>query len=60
LLDVKKTLFKLWPVRALAGLFFLLRGLVTLPFAPYRGFTDLCWVQRVSAIGPLARLALIE
>ena len=58
LLDVKKTLFRFWPARALAGLFFLGRGLVRLPFAPYRGITDLCWVHRVSAIGPLQRLAL--
>ena len=57
LLDVKKTLFKFWPVRVSLGLFFLARGLATLPFAPYRGVTDLCWVQRVSGIGPLQRIA---
>jgi glycosyltransferase involved in cell wall biosynthesis len=58
LLDAKKTLFRFWPVRALAGLFFLVRGLVALPLAAYRGITDLCWVHRVSGIGPLQRLAL--
>ena len=58
LLDVKKALFKFWPVRAAAGLFFLSRGLLTMPFEPYRGITDLCWVQRVSGVGPLQRLAL--
>ncbi len=58
ILDAQKALFRLWPVRLLAGLFFLSRGLATLPLARYRGISDLCWVHRVSRIGPLQRLAL--
>lgn len=57
LLDVKKRLFRFWPVRFAAALFFLGRGLATLPFAPYDGITDLCWVQRVSSIGVLQAIA---
>jgi glycosyltransferase involved in cell wall biosynthesis len=58
LLDVQKKLIKFWPVRALVGLFFLARGLVMLPFSPYRAIGDLCRVHRVSGIEPMRRLAL--
>jgi glycosyltransferase involved in cell wall biosynthesis len=58
LLDIRKRLFRFWVVRGLAGTFFLLRGLVTLPLAPYRGITDLCWVHRVSGVAALQRMAL--
>jgi glycosyltransferase involved in cell wall biosynthesis len=57
LLDVKKTLIRFWPVRVFVGLFFLARGLVVMPFAPYRGIADLCWVHRVSGVGLLRRVA---
>ncbi len=57
LVDLQKALFRLWPVRLLIGLGFLVRGLASLPFSPYRGITDLCWVQRVSRVGFLERTA---
>lgn len=56
-MELKKALFKLWPVRAVVGLFFLGRGLVSLPFTPYDAISDLCWVYRVSAVGFLRALA---
>jgi glycosyltransferase involved in cell wall biosynthesis len=56
-LDVKKALFRLWPVKVAVGLFFLSRGLAKLPFQPYDGINDLCWVQRVSGIAPLRAIA---
>ena len=55
--DVQKTLFQLWPVRLVLGLFFFARGLAIFPFDQYRGITDLCWVQRVSRVTVLERLA---
>jgi glycosyltransferase involved in cell wall biosynthesis len=57
-LDVQKSLIKLWPVRAVVGLFFLTRGLVLLPFSPYRAIGDLCRVHRLSRIESMRRLAL--
>jgi glycosyltransferase involved in cell wall biosynthesis len=57
LLDLQKKLFKFWVVRLVVGLFFLLRGRTSLRAAPYRGITDLCWVQRVSGVGFLERTA---
>ncbi len=57
LLDAQKALFRFRVVKFLLGLFFLSRGLLRLPFAPYLGITDLCWVYRVSGIGILQRAA---
>jgi glycosyltransferase involved in cell wall biosynthesis len=57
LFDLRKTLFRFSLVRALVGLFILARGLARMPFTPYAGITDLCWVQRVSGIPVLRRLA---
>ena len=57
LLDVQKALFRFRAVKVLLGLFFLARGLVRFPFAPYQGITDFCWVYRVSGVGWLQRAA---
>ena len=57
LMDLKKALFKFAPVRFAVGLFFLGRGLVLMPFAPYAGITSLCWVYRVSGISALRAIA---
>ena len=55
--DIKKALFRVWPVRAGVGLFFLIRGLIALNFSQYNGISDLCWVYRVSRVGFLRAIA---
>lgn len=57
IVDVKKRLFKFWLVRFIVGAFFLCRGFLCMVRDPYRGVSDLCWVCRVSAVGPLKRIA---
>lgn len=55
--DIKVWLFRRVPVRVLAGAFHLLRGILLRPFDAYRSMVDLCWVQRVSGIPILSKLA---
>ena len=53
----QKKIFRLWPVRAVVGLFFLVRGLFLLVFDQYQGISSLCWVYRVSGVGVLRSIA---
>lgn len=55
--DLQKVLIRLWPVRALAGSVFFIRGMVGMLFNRYKGISDLCWVYRVSGVGVLRPLA---
>ena len=57
LLDAQKALFRFRAMKVALGVFFLTRGLLRLPFAPYLGITDFCWVYRVSGVGVLQRTA---
>jgi glycosyltransferase involved in cell wall biosynthesis len=53
-----ETLFAFRPVRFIAGVGFLCRGTVRLRGGRlYRGLEDICWVERVSGIGRLKRIA---
>ncbi len=56
-MELPRTLFRLWPVRALASLFFFTRGTIRLVTNPFAGVDDLCWVSRVGQIEPLAAMA---
>jgi len=55
--DLKKTLFQLWLVRAVVGSCVLLRGLLFMLVDQFKGISDLCWVCRVSGVGPLRAIA---
>lgn len=55
--ELKYTLFKVWPIRAVVAIFFLVRGLVRLRIDPFKGISDFCWIYRVSRIGMLRPIA---
>jgi glycosyltransferase involved in cell wall biosynthesis len=55
--DLKRLLFRAWPVRALVGLFFLCRGTLYLFLDRYKSASDFCWIYRVSRIRPLRWIA---
>ena len=51
-------MFAFRAVRWIVGTFFLCRGRLRLRGGRlYRGLEDVCWVARVSGVGPLARIA---
>lgn len=55
--DIAKSLFRMWPVRAMVALFFLARGALFMLVDPFRGISDFCWIYRVSRIGILRPVA---